>query len=357
MKTVRWVALALPLFPATLFAKTATDQQIVDLAKSSFSSAVEDFDLPGLVVGVTTNGQHTFFSTGLASRKAKTAVSPDTLFEVGSISKIFNVSLAALAEERGLLDLNAPVARRIPRLKNTPFGRLRLMDLALHSTGGLPLQVPKKIKDISDLIDWLARWKPTQPGARSYSNISIGLLGYITANAFSKSYTNAVEQDLLPMMGLRSTWINIPDEAMNRYAFGYRTKTNQPTRIRLGVLGAETAGVKTTARDLLRLLDLHLGRAKASPQLQAVLSRTREGRSKNVHYIQAMIWEQYPWPLELETLVKGNSLDFILNPQPAQPVVPPQPYPTNILLNKTGSTRGFGAYIMMLPSEHIGIEQ
>lgn len=54
------------------------------------------------------------------------------------ISKIFNVSLAALAEKRGLLDLEASVARRIPELAGTAFGDLRLMELAMHTSGGTP---------------------------------------------------------------------------------------------------------------------------------------------------------------------------------------------------------------------------
>lgn len=77
-------------------------------AAASFESAIAEYDIPGLIVGVTHNGQHQFYQTGLASREDQLPVTPDTLFELGSISKIFNVTLAALADERGQVSLGCP---------------------------------------------------------------------------------------------------------------------------------------------------------------------------------------------------------------------------------------------------------
>ncbi|MCE8421370.1 serine hydrolase, partial [Rhodovulum sulfidophilum] len=150
-------------------------------AAAAFESVIKEHDIPGLVVGVTHGGRHSFYQTGLASRENQQPVTPDTLFELGSISKIFNVTLAALAEERGALSLDAPVADYLPSLRGSPAGELTLIDLATHHTGGLPLQVPDDVADVDRLVDWLRSWRPPEPGARSYSNISIGLLGHITA--------------------------------------------------------------------------------------------------------------------------------------------------------------------------------
>ncbi|WP_280951491.1 MULTISPECIES: serine hydrolase [unclassified Mesorhizobium] len=79
-------------------------------AQASFEPVVKEYDIPGLVVGVTRNGKHEFFAVGLASRADNRPATPDTLFELGSISKIFNATLAALAEERGKLSLSDTVA-------------------------------------------------------------------------------------------------------------------------------------------------------------------------------------------------------------------------------------------------------
>ena len=355
MRKLGLAALWLLAFSKPLPAHASSELQITDLAERSFSSALAEYDIPGLVVGVTLQGRHAFYATGLASREDNIPVAPDTIFELGSISKIFNVSLAALAEQRGKLDLDAPVSARIAELRGTAFDTISLMDLATHSTGGLPLQVPSTVQDVPGLIDWLAEWQPSQKGARSYSNVGIGLLGHITANALSKRYADAVEGDLFAKMGLKSTWVDVPAGAMHRYAFGYDRKTNKPIRVNAGVLDDEAYGVKSTAQDMLRFLDLELGQADAGPELKAALERTRQGQLQTAHYVQAMIWEQYPWPADLGRMEKGNGRDFVLKPQPVEPINPPLPPQQDVILSKTGSTYGFGAYVALLPGEDLGV--
>lgn len=355
MKNLRLAAFLLLSFPTTLPAQGLSADKIANLAEDSFSSAVADYDIPGLVVGVTLRGKHYFYATGLASREENIAVSPDTIFELGSISKIFNVSLAALAEQRGILNLDAAVSDQLAKLRGSAFGDISLMDLATHTTGGLPLKVPKSIKDVSGLIDWLTDWKPRQAGTRSYSNVSIGLLGHITADAFGMSFADAAEQVLFPAMGLESTWVNVPAVAMDRYAFGYDRRSNEPIRVNPGVLDAEAYGVKSTARDLLRLLDLELGHSESSLELSAALERTRQGQTKTPYYVQDMIWEQYSWPVSLDVLVKGAGYSFVLKSKPVERIDPPMPPQQDVILHKTGSTNGFGGYVALLPGEGLGI--
>ena len=122
-----------------------SQQHFEDIASAAFESAIREYDIPGLIVGVTRDGKHSFYQTGLASREDQRPVTPDTLFELGSISKIFNVTLAAIAEGRGMLSLDSPLATYLPTLKGTSAGGLRLMDLTTHHSGGLPLQLPDEV--------------------------------------------------------------------------------------------------------------------------------------------------------------------------------------------------------------------
>ncbi|UYO93462.1 class C beta-lactamase [Pollutimonas sp. M17] len=324
-------------------------------ARAAFEPVVKEYKIPGLVVGLTRNGQHSFYATGLASRADKRPVSAETLFELGSISKIFNVTLAALAEQRGLLSLDDKAARFLCADACSIGNDMTLMDLATHYSGGLPLQVPDQIGDTKQLVDWLEEWKPPRPGTRSYSNISIGLLGHITAGAMGMSYAQAIQTVLLPELGLKETWIDVPAEEMDRYAFGYDRKTDRPIRVAPGVLDAEAYGIKSTARDMLKLLDVELGLKKVSPPLQAAVRRTQEGQFRTARFTQDMIWEQYAWPADIEAMKAANSYDFILNPQKADRIEPALPPRKDVILNKTGSTNGFGAYVAVLPGENLGI--
>jgi beta-lactamase class C len=328
-------------------------QQFETDAAASFESAIAEYDIPGLIVGVTHNGKHSFYQTGLASRENQQPVTPDTLFELGSISKIFNATLAALAEERGKVSLDAQVSTYLPSLQGTPAGELTLMDLATHHSGGLPLQVPDELENVDQLVNWLGNWQPPEPGARSYSNISIGLLGYITASTMGMNYADALQTDLLPALGLTNTWINVPADAAGSYAVGYDRKTNAPIRLTAGVLGDEAYGVKSSARDMLKLLDVELANSDAAPEIRNAVSRTQLGQFQTRLFTQAMIWEAYPWPVAVELWAEGNGYDFIMKPQSMDKVK--QGYDGDVILNKTGSTNGFGGYLVMVPSENLGI--
>lgn len=355
MKTWKLLAfgLAFSIFP--LISGYANELSFEDKAQDAFASAVTAHKIPGLIVGVTHRGKHHFYSVGVASRASNQPVTPDTLFELGSISKIFNVTLAALAEKRGKLSLDEKVAHYLCANTCKIGNDLTLMDLATHHSGGLPLQVPDDVKDMNDLVDWLKGWQPPQPGARSYSNISIGLLGHITARAFGTTYAQAVENVLFPELGLQNTWFDVPQNSMNKYAYGYDRETDEAIRVTPGVLDAEAYGIKSSARDMLKLLDAELGNAVISPELEAAFHRTQEGQFETAAFTQDMIWEQYPWPVPLATLQSGNGYDFILHAQPAEKIIPALSPQKNVILNKTGSTNGFGGYVAMLPGESLGI--
>jgi beta-lactamase class C len=355
MKTLTLAAAALLSQACTLLAQDLSQAQVAEMARYRFAPVLAQYDIPGLVVGITFRGKQHFYATGLAKREGKVAASPDTIWELGSISKIFTATLAAVAEQRGDIDLEAPVSQNLPALKGSAFDGIRLVDLATHASGGLPLQVPGELRDLPALLQWLARWQPPQPSTRSYSNVSIGLLGYITAEAMDLPYAQAAEEMLFPAMGLTSTYINVPDSAMKRYAFGYDRKTDAAIRVNPGLLADEAYGVKSTARDMVRLLDLELGHGDAEPALVAALERTRHGFTETAYFTQDMIWEQYPWPADIAALEAGNGRDFILSPQPATAITPPLPPQQEVILNKTGSTNGFGGYVVLLPGKDLGI--
>ncbi|WP_339854166.1 serine hydrolase [Roseovarius nubinhibens] len=358
MKTVIGAAAVLaPL--AAVAEERVTAGDLAALAETHFAPVLAARAVPGAVVGITYRGEHHLFAHGLADRAGGVAVDGDTLFELGSISKLFTVTLAALAEERGFLSLDDRVAAHLPELEGTDFGALRLRDLGTHHTGGMPLQVPDEAGDVAGLIAWAKTWAPEQPGARSYSNISVGLLGHIVAQAMGQSYAEALEGDLLPAMGMGDTWVTVPQAAMPRYAFGYHRETDAPIRVNPGVFDAEAYGVKSSGAEMLHLLDLYLGQAEVGAEVgaevKAALGATLESYGEPAPYVQHLIWESYPWPADEAQLQRGNSYDFILKPQPMARVEVPEPATGARMFNKTGATNGFGGYIVMLPEAELGV--
>lgn len=341
-------ACALPAFALTTERFQAAAAQV-------FLPVINEFDIPGLAVGITFEGKHYIYTYGEANREAKIKVTGDTLFELGSISKLFNVTLAALAEQQGVFNLEAPVSSIEPRLRGGAFDQITLMDLATHTTAGLPLQVPSHLHNDAALILWLQHWKPnaTTP-MRSYSNVSIGLLGALTAKAMGKDYAALAEEFLFPMLGLTSTFIHVPNTVEPRYAYGYSRDDDKPLRVSSALLAEEAYGVKSTAHDLLKFLDISLGKTD-NPQLRAAVAMTQTGQSKTEFYIQDMIWEQYPWPVDIAQLLNGNSAKMVYESQPVTMIHPPLPPQRDSFLNKTGATNGFGAYLVLIPAHDMGI--
>lgn len=356
MTIVRIVGIAAAVLAAPAHAQGLTEQAIHEISENVFRPVIEEFDIPGIAIGVTLDGQQFFFTDGLADRAASRQVDRDTLFELGSNSKLFNVALAALAEQRGLLSLQEPVSSEVPALKGSAFDEITLSDLAAHATGGLPLQVPDDITDTGALMTYLSAWKPEEDSksVRAYSNVSIGLLGLIAGEQFGTTYRDAIAQELLPGLGLESTFIDVAEAEMGHYSFGYSRTDNSPIRVTPGMLDAEAYGIKSSVADMTRFLDAHLGNLSLDDEMAAALARTRISEFETAHYAQAMIWEGYSWPVDASELAAGNSPDMAMSLQPMTHISA-RKLEGRVFLNKTGATNGFGSYVAMVPSERIGV--
>lgn len=348
------------LLPACVFAAStgmSVDQaKVRALVDSVMAPLVREQELPGLAVGVTIHGKKYFFNYGVASKKSHRPVDSRTLFEIGSISKTFTATLASYAQVTGRLSWADPVSKYLPGLRGSSFGRVRLINFATHTTGGLPLQVPVEVKNFEQLMGYLRRWKPaTPPGtSRTYSNISIGLLGAIAAKSLRQPFDQLMERTLFPRLGMDESYLHVPADQMARYAQGY-TKEGGPIRMSVGVLASEAYGVKSSSADLLRFVLANLQSASGRGPMERAISLTHTGYFTSGALVQDLIWEQYPYPVQLKRLLAGNSVQMILESNSANALGKPLPPQTDVLIDKTGSTNGFGAYVAFIPSRQIGI--
>ncbi|WP_321869603.1 class C beta-lactamase [Paraburkholderia tropica] len=340
-------------------AATATTGHAQDRLKDAVDAAVApvrtQYGVPGLIVGVTVNGKHTFYRYGVASRASGAPVRDDTLFEIGSLTKTFTATLACYAQGAGKLDFAAPASRYVGALRGSVFDRVSALNLGTH-TSGLPLFEPDDVTNEAQLIAYYRRWQPAQPVGtqRVYSNLGIGLLGMVTAQSLGEPFHEAVQQRLLPAFGMTHTWLDVPAAHMPDYAQGYDAH-DTPLRLHPGVLADEAYGMRTTAPDLVRYLDANMGLTALPEPWQRALACTHTGYYKAAAITQDLVWEQYPWPVTLATLQSGNGPDMLRKGMPATAITPPLPPQTDALINKTGSTNGFSTYTAFVPSQKIGV--
>lgn len=312
-------------------------------------------DVPGMAVAVSVDGRPYYFNYGVASREKNTPVSEATLFELGSVSKMLTTTLASYAQVTGKLSLDDRPGKYMPQLKGSAIDKATLMHLGTYCAGGLPLQFPDGVTD-DGMVDYFQAWKPdAAPGAqRRYSNPSLGLLGHLTALAMQRDFADAMEKELFPKLGMTQSYVRVPESAMTLYAWGY-DKANKAIRVNPGVFAAEAYGVTSSSSDMLRFVQANIEPSRLDKHMRRAVEGTHVGYFTVGEMVQGFGWEQYPYPVALERLLSGNSYDMILEPNAAARIQWPKIASTGTLFNKTGSTFGFGNYVMFVPEKKIGI--
>jgi beta-lactamase class C len=312
--------------------------------------------VPGIAVAVTVNGKPLYFNYGVASKENGNAVSENTLFEIGSLSKTFTATLAAYAQASGKLSLSDKASSVLPELRGSAFDTISVLQLGTYSAGGLPLQFPSEADAPDKMLGYFKQWKPTYAAGshRLYSNPSLGLFGYLAAHSMGAPFDDVMEKTLLPKLGLKHTYLKVPQDQMGLYAQGYN-KEDQPVRVEPGALDSEAYGVKTSAADLIRYVEANMKSGGLEKPLQQAIATTHTGYYTVGDMTQGLGWEFYSYPITLDKLLAGNSTKMAMQAHKVQWLNPPQPQPQSVLINKTGSTGGFGAYIAYVPSKDIGI--
>ena len=331
-------------------------ERIEDTVNAVIQPLMKQQDIAGMAVAITYNGQRHYFNYGVASKNTKKPVTDQTLFEIGSVSKTFTATLGAYAQAQGKLSLADPASRFAPELRGSAMEGARLLDLATYTAGGLPLQFPDEADHPDRMFSYYKNWKPLYPAGtqRLYSNPSIGLFGYLAARSLGQPFDEVMERTLMPGLGLKHSYVRVPQDQMGRYAQGY-AKDGKPVRVGAGALDSEAYGVKTSSTDLIRFVEANLQPEKLDADLKQAIATTHTGFYKVGGMSQGLGWEFYPAPFTLDDLLAGNTPQMALTPQKAEPIDPPHPAPDGAWINKTGSTNGFGAYAAFVPGKDMGI--
>lgn len=337
-------------------AANRTQDQIEAVVTAAVRAVMRDHAVPGMAVGITTQGKNYFFYYGTASKETGQPVDENTLFEIGSVSKLFTGTLGGYAQASGLLSLSDMTSTHLPELAGTSFDQISLASLATYSAGGLPLQFPETVNSPEAMLEYFRTWVPTCPPEkqRLYSNPSIGLFGHALARTMGQTmglpFEEIMEKTLFPAFGLKHTYIKVPQAEMSNYAYGY-TKDDEKVRVAPGMFDAQAYGVKTNAADLLRFVAAHADSSPLEKNMQQAVSLSQTGYYSVQAMTQGLGWELYAYPPDMEAMVaQADALTFDL-----QAITAASPAQPDMLLHKTGSTSGFGAYALIVPSKNTGI--
>lgn len=338
------------------FPAADTNARLQAVVDAAIQPVLNAHDIPGMAVALTLDNQTYFFNYGVADLADGRPVSEQTLFEIGSVSKTVTAVLTTYAQANGVLSLTDQPSRFIPALANSPIDSATLMHLGTYTAGGLPLQFPSAVTDNDAMVQYYQRWQPdATPGMiRRYSNPSIGLMGHLAGIALDEGYDTAVETRLFPALNMRNSFIRVPEPAMESYAWGYNAD-NQAIRVNPGMFDGEAYGVKTTAADFIRFVQANIDPVKLDTTWHQAIEETHRGYFRLGDMTQALGWELYSFPATLDSLLAGSAMGVVMENNLVHAIDLPVIVESPTLYHKTGSTNGFGAYVMFVPSEQIGI--
>jgi beta-lactamase class C len=299
----------------------------------------------GLAVAVYAAGHVRFFDYGHADHAGQQPITPDTLFNLASLRKLFEATLVALGTLRGEISLDDPVSKYVSELHGDYIGRVTIGELVTHTSGLLlPTDHPPWPSDSysrRQFFDMLNAWTPQageQPGGqRIYSHAGYVLLQVVLERRYRRPIHELIESRIFKPLGMHSTYLPergpdnraiMPSELLQETVQGYSDQG-----LPIGPPGNQqsyfdfpgTGQIFSTARDLAIFVGACLDGKVADPQLREALRMTQhETFHVSPKFGQAMAWEN----------VHLDGVDIV---------------------DKPGGLNNASAYIGLVPARKIGI--
>lgn len=229
---------------------------------------------PGIVVGMIADDPQESWVVGYGRLSATDEHVPDgdTVFEIGSITKVFTGILLAQAVLNGEVKLDDPISMYLPEGVTAPEYKgksITLLDLATH-TSGLPRDI-YNIYTFEQMYAYLSGYRLTyEPGpSYEYSNYGMGLLGNILVQRASQADYEALLLDrICRPLGMDSTRVQLTAEMQSGLAVPHKASLVQ-THLWDNPYMAGAGMIRSTANDLLTFLAANMGLTET--ELQPIL--------------------------------------------------------------------------------------
>jgi len=247
------------------------------------------------------------FTYGVASRETNEPVVQDTIFEIGSITKVFTGILLAQAVLEGTVKLDdsmqvlLPSDIHAPTFEGTP---ITLLNLATHRSS-----LPRNAGNVknaplnsryerlpyteSELGQWLNHLQlKALPGTvYRYSNVAFGILGYGLARLAGTSYNDLVVSRIAAPLDMSDTRMTLNDEQWTRMAQGYNRK-NLPARFipDSGILGGG-GFLKSTIQDMAKFLVANMQPDTTPIASSITFAQKPEAPGPQPNWFEGLAWE------------------------------------------------------------------
>ncbi len=253
----------------------------------------------GVVVGVIEPAGKRVVTYGSSGAKDGRPLDGDTVFQLGSVTKVFTALLLADMVQRGEVKLDDPASKYLPTGVRMPQrGRpITLLDLATHRSGlpSMPTNFdleaqpnPIEAYSLDDLYEFLGSYTPdSEPGEKgAYSNVGVALLGRLLAQRAGMDYEALLKVRVLGPLGMHSSSITLSEDQGSRLAPGHDRYQRPVDTWEMKTLQG-SGSLRSTANDMLLFLSASLG--YLDTPLKAALEYQRTTRSP-MNADRALAW-------------------------------------------------------------------
>jgi D-alanyl-D-alanine-carboxypeptidase/D-alanyl-D-alanine-endopeptidase len=254
-----------PTYDAAMAPVPAAELQAVlskDLVQALTSGALAPSTGAGVTIGIVDHGEEHVFSYGTAK--------PDSIFEIGSITKTFTGLLLAQMVEQGKVKFDEPVRELLPAgtVAKPAGSEITLIDLATQHSG-LP-RMPDNFKPAdstnpyadyraADLYAFLTKHGVAKPADATflYSNLGFGLLGQALVVRSGVTYPELLKNEITGPLGMKDTVVALSAEQQLRFIAGH-DGAHHPAHAWDLVAFAGAGAIRSTADDMLTYLQANL---------------------------------------------------------------------------------------------------
>jgi CubicO group peptidase (beta-lactamase class C family) len=266
------LSLASGLAFAPAFAQTSTDPRF-DAIASLAEAKMKEFGVPGVAIGILSNGVTTTRGLGITNVEDPLPVTAHTVFPIASISKTFAATAIMRLVEQGKIDLHAPVRKYLPdfRVRDEAASRdVTVWHLVTH-LGGWEGQVSgpdrgtETLKTFVESITDLMQVAP--PGAAwSYNNAGFSIAGRVIEVVTGTPINRAIRELVFQPLGLEHAGTTPGEFIVQRFAAGHFTRNGTATLQRpFAPSSSVTAGgVGLCITDLMAYARFHMGDGTAA---------------------------------------------------------------------------------------------
>lgn len=244
--------------------------------EASIQEYLEASEAVGAAVGVIDQGKIQFFYYGKKSIHHGEPISENTIFEIGSITKVFTTLILMDMATNDDVKLDEPIETYLPDIKIPEFEgkKITLRHLATHHSGlpSLPdnfnpknLMNPYEDYTTGNLYHFLSHYNLQRaPEERfEYSNVGFGLLGHILSKKAGVEYEELVRKRICEKIGMKNTAITLSSQMEKHFAKGHHQKEEMPHWDIPTLAGA--GALRSNIKDMTQFLAASMGLLKNSP--------------------------------------------------------------------------------------------